>query len=127
MRNNKIYIIITILFLIALLFIYQYVFGIYEVTYSVDHKNLFADNTSTVTIKVIPVNSFGWKAPFRESSAIFNITEGGDLIEILTNDAKRGALTIKAKDKPGKVVIRVKSEHSLLPTEIEITIEPNAV
>lgn len=127
MKDTKIYIILSILLLIAALFIYQYVFGIYEVIYSVDHKKLFADNQSTTTIKVVPVNSFGWKAPFRTSSANFQITEGSELVEIIQLDKENGLISIKAKDKPGKVIIRIKSEHSLLPSEIEIIIEPNLV
>lgn len=127
MKDPKIYIILSILLLIAIIFIYQYIFGIYEVTYSVDHRKIFADNQSTATITVVPVNSFGWKAPLRSSPAKFRIVEGADLVEIIQNSPEKGFFSIKAKDKPGKVIIWVKSIHSLLPSEIEIIIEPNLV
>lgn len=113
--------------LIAALFGYQYIFGIYEVTYSVDGKVMFADNTSSSTIKVVPINAFGWKAPFRSSSTEFSIIEGNELVQVIENNSSEGVLVLKAKNVPGKVVIHIKSEHSLLPSNIEITIEPNLV
>ena len=125
MRNPKIYIVLTILFFIVVLLVFQYVFSIYEVTYSLDHKVIFADYKSTVTIRVIPVNSFGWKAPFRTSSTSFEIKEGNELVDIIVEDSKTGLFTLRAKNKPGKVVIYINSEHSLLPSTIEITIESN--
>lgn len=121
------YIVLAILFLIAVLFSYQYFFGIYEVTFSVDPKVLFADNNSSTTITVVPVNAFGWRPPFRKSPATFRIVEGEELVQIISDRSSEGVLIIKAKDKPGKVVIHIKSEHSLLPSNIEIIIEPNMV
>jgi len=47
------------------------------------------------------------------------------LIEIVENNTEKGKLIIESKNIPGKVVIRVKSKFSLLPTEFEIKIIPN--
>jgi hypothetical protein len=125
MRRSKIYILFILIFIIALFAAYQYIFNIYEVTYSVDPPSLFADDHSTVIISVIPLNAFGWRAPFRYSSASFEIKEGKELIEIIKEDNKNGEMVLKAKRETGLVAVLIKSEHSLLPSLIEIRIYPN--
>jgi hypothetical protein len=127
MRRFDIYIILGIVAVILLFLVYQYVFMIYEVTYDVNPKMLYADNSSTVTIKTKPVNSLGWEAPFRTSPAEFIIVEGSELIEVVKEDNDEGLLIVRAKDSTGNVVIHVKSRNSLLPTPIEIPIFSNAV
>ncbi|MFO7446937.1 MAG: hypothetical protein R6W90_11255 [Ignavibacteriaceae bacterium] len=125
MRRINIYIIVTILLAIIALLAYQYIFTIYEVTFSVEPKELFTDNQSTVTIAVVPLNAFGWEAPFRSSSAEFKITEGKNLIEVISVNNENGVLIIKAKSLPGKVVILIKSKNALLPSPVEIPVHPN--
>jgi hypothetical protein len=120
---------ILIIGLLALLIVsfslYQYVFSIYEVTYTENPEKLFADNQSTITIKAIPINSFGWKAPFRNAYAKFEITEGSDLVNIVSGKNRTDSLILQAKNKIGKVVVLIHSEYALLPSSIEITIYPN--
>jgi len=122
--SPAIYISIFIIVVIGFLF-YQYIIKIYESTVEVEPKNLFADNQSTVTISVIPLNSFGWKALFRNAPAEFEITEGNTLVEILLHDKENGKLILKAISSTGKVVVQIKSKYSLLPMVVEIIIEPN--
>jgi hypothetical protein len=88
---------------------------------------LYADNTSSLIIEVLPINSLGWRAPFRKTYAEFTINEGKELIEIVFLDSSHGILKLKAKEKSGKVSVRCKSKYSLLPSTIEIIIEPNIV
>jgi hypothetical protein len=120
-----IYILILIIILIIGFFFYQYLIKIYESTVKVEPQNLFADNQSTITVYVIPLNSFGWKALFRNSPAEFEIIEGITLVEIKFLDKDEGKLILKAKSETGKVVVRIKSKHSLLPMVVEIMIQPN--
>ena len=126
MEKKKIYLIVLIAAVILFLFGKMYVFNIYEVEYDVNPKGLYADNQSTLTIKTIPLNGFGWKAPLRSAPAEFEVREGAELIDIIKTDNENGIITIRAKDKPGKVSIYVKSKFSLLPTVFDIMIEPNA-
>jgi hypothetical protein len=127
MRRNEIYLIFVIVFLIACLFIFHYFFSIYEVIFKITPDKLYADNSSTIIIEVVPINSFGWRAPFRKSFAEFTFLEGKDLIDILSFDNENGILKLKAKDKSGKISISIKSKYSLLPSTIEIIIAPNIV
>jgi hypothetical protein len=127
MRRFEIYIVVSLVVLIIMFFAFQYIFMIYEVTYDVSPKKLFADNSSTITISTSPVNAFGWTPPFRTSSAVYEIQEGADLVEIIEQDVEKGFIRLRAKDKTGKVVIHAKSKNALLPTPVEIIIEPNAV
>ncbi len=124
--NINVLLIIALLVLSIISFaLYQYVFSIYEVTYRVTPEKLFADNQSTVLIEAIPINSFGWKAPFRNVYAKFDITEGGDLVNIASEKQAEGILKLQAKNKTGKVVVLIHSKYALLPSSIEITIYPN--
>ena len=125
MEKKKIYLIASILLVLIFLFGKLYLFNIYEVVFEVHPKKLYADSQSTLEIKSIPLNAFGFKAPFRDSPTEFEIREGEELIYIVKTDSVGGSLIIKAKDKPGKVVIYVKSKFSLLPTVIEVEIEAN--
>jgi hypothetical protein len=126
MEKKKIYLALSILAIIIFLFGKLYLFNIYEVTYEVKPEKLYADNQSVVRIQAIPINAFGWKAPFRSAPADFEIKEGADLVYVQKNDKDNGTLIIKAKDKPGTVTIFVKSKYSMLPTALDIIIEPNA-
>jgi hypothetical protein len=125
MRSLNIYIITALLFVILIFLVYQYIFSIYEVIYSVEPKELFPDNKSTVTITAVPLNAFGYKAPFRSTPAHFEIVEGSNLVEITAKDENNGTLVLKAKDKPGIVVVHVKAEKSLLPSPLKIPVQPN--
>jgi hypothetical protein len=127
MRRLDIYLIFLIILFIIGFSVYHYIFSIYEVIYKITPDKLYADNSSTIVIEAIPLNSFGWKAPFRKSPSAFTLNEGKDLIDILSLDNHSGVLKLKAKDKSGKVSITIKSIYSLLPSTIEIIIEPNII
>jgi hypothetical protein len=124
-RNQKIAFIIILLFLIAAFFTYQYVFSIYEVFPEVEPKVLYADHKSESKIKLIPVNSLGWKIPFRNAAAEFEISEGKELVEIVSVSGKEGIIVLRANDKPGKVSILIKSKYSLLLLIVEMEVCKN--
>jgi hypothetical protein len=125
MRRRDIYLILILLIFILGFSAYHYIFSIYEITYKVIPDKLYADDTSSLIIEVVPVNSFGFKAPFRNPYAEFTFSEGRDLIEIIFQDNAQGILKLRAKGKSGKVSVTIKSKFSLLPSTIEIVIEPN--
>ncbi|HSP88950.1 MAG TPA: hypothetical protein VLN45_12515 [Ignavibacteriaceae bacterium] len=126
MKKGSLVIYISIVLIIIIgFFFYQYLVKIYETTVIVEPKELFADNQSTVTINVIPLNAFGWKALFRNSPAEFEITEGKSLVEIIEQNKEEGKLILKAKSETGKVVVTIKSKYSFLPMIAEIIIHPN--
>ena len=127
MRRREIYLIFILLIFIAGLASYHYLFSIYEVTYKITPDKLYADNTSTLVIEAVPINSFGWKAPFRKPHTEFTFNEGKDLIEVVFRDNDNGTLKLRAKGKPGKISVTIKTKYSLLPSTIEIIIEPNVV
>jgi hypothetical protein len=127
MRRSQIYLIVVLLIFITGFALFHYVFSIYEVIYKITPDRLYADNSSTLTIESEPINSFGWKAPFRNSLTKFTFTEGEELIDIISINEDKGILQIKAKLKAGKVSVSLKSKYSLLPSTIEIIIEPNVV
>jgi len=126
MRRINIYIIAGIFLILILIFSFLYIFNIYEVNYTVKPQSLFADSKSVITISSKPINAFGWKAPFREAPADFKIKEGKELTDILAEDSRKGILILKAKNKPGKIVIYAKSRYALFPSSFEIIIYPKS-
>ena len=125
MKNPLAILVIIILIAIIGLASYSYIFKIYETKVETSAQSLFADNNSTVIISVVPVNSFGCKAPLRKSNAAFEIREGKELVDIVSEDDSSGTLILHAKYKTGKVIVYVKPELALLPTLVEINIYPN--
>jgi hypothetical protein len=125
MRRINIFLIFILLIIIAGFAAFHYLFSIYEVIYKITPQKLYADNSSTVVIDVVPLNSLGWKAPFRKAYSDFILVEGKELVDVILIDNVNGKLILKAKEKPGKVTITIKSKYSLLPSTLEIIIEPN--
>lgn len=107
---------------ILLLLLHYFVFNIYETTFKISARNLYADFTSTVKIEAIPINSLGFRVPFKNSPADFEIIEGNSLIEIAAEDSAKGFFIIRAKGEIGKIVVRIKPKYSLLPTIFEFNI-----
>lgn len=116
------YIIIIIVLLITAYFLKQYVFNIYEVTFSLSPKALYADGESKIRVEAVPVNAFGFRAPLRKVAVVFDIMEGKDLVEIVNSDLPDGFIVLKARAGSGKVVLRARSEFQLLPALIEIQV-----
>lgn len=127
MRRTQIYFIIILLAAIMVLIGFQYLISIYEVQITAIPDSLYADNKSECKIEAVPLNSLGMKALFRNASAKIEIREGKDLVEIIILDEKKGVIKLRAKDRPGIVVIFIKPEKALLPTSVEIKILPNVV
>ena len=125
MNKNVLFYVVIILVGIISLALWQYVLVVYEVRIDVTPNQLFADNTSSCTIKVVPLNSFGRVAPFRSASAKFEIESGEDLIIVLEKNEKEGMLKIQALNNEGELVIFVNSKLSLLPSKVIIPINKN--
>ncbi|MDP4173629.1 MAG: hypothetical protein Q8933_06655 [Bacteroidota bacterium] len=104
--------------------LWQYIFNVYEVSFKVSAQNLYADSKSTVRIEAVPLNAFGIRAPFRRSSCAFELLEGKDLVSITQVFPEKGIIVLQAGDKPGKVVLKIKTRYSLWPALIEISVIP---
>jgi len=124
-KNEKKLIIFISLFLVIIVFICYYIFNIYETIIETQPKNLFADSQSVVNISIYPVNALGFKVPFRKICGNLEITEGKDLVDIIKEKDKNGSLSLRAKNRTGKIVIYVKCKYSLLPSLVEINIYPD--
>lgn len=123
--RRKIIIVYTIItLLIVLILSYYFLYNVYGVEVKKTPENLFADQSSTMQIEIVPVNAFGVKALFRSTSATFEIIEGEHLVEVISKDEQNGILKIRSLGKSGIVGIRVVSPYSLLPEYVEINIQP---
>ena len=125
MKKSRIYLILSIIILIIFFSCYYYFFNIFETVIRINPKNLYADNQSTAVIEVIPINALGMKVPFRNVSADFEIREGKQLVEVISENKNEGVIKLKAKSNTGTVVIYVRSKYSLLPSLVEIHIYAN--
>jgi len=118
---------ITILLVITLLlalilFLWLYLFNIYEVKVIVSPEYLLAGDKSKIEIRVIPLNSFGRKAAFREVKAIFTIEEGEEIIESFIVNSDSTKAFIESNGKLGSIVVLVEADYGLFPTRIEIPV-----
>jgi hypothetical protein len=100
----------------------MYFINIYEVKYIPSGELLIADNSSLLNIDVVPINSFGKRALFRNVEADFFIEEGEELVDILSDRSETSRFTIRSKTMEGEVVILVKCKKSYLPVKIVIPI-----
>ncbi|NCQ17518.1 MAG: hypothetical protein COZ80_08195 [Ignavibacteria bacterium CG_4_8_14_3_um_filter_37_9] len=125
MSKVEIYFTAVVVFSLFAFLAHQYIFSIYEVEYRISSRVLYLHSDAKIVIEAVPINSFGFRAPFRNSDTKFSLVEGNDLIEIVENNYEKGKLIIQSKNIPGVAIIRVKSKYSLLPTEFEIKIIPN--
>lgn len=125
MQKFQMLIILILIFLIASLAVYHYLFSIYEVEVKVNPPNVYSGKSSEVTISVIPINAIGKRALFRRVYANFEVIEGKNLAEIILEDKNNGKMILRIKGKEGKVIVKVKSEFALLPSEVEIPILPD--
>lgn len=117
------FIILSIALLIIVgMFIYHFVFNIYEVVFLAKNSIKSASDFSIIAISSIPVNSFGWKIPFRKSKTSFKIEDGENLVTILSNDLFKGKIILKVKNITGKVIISAKSNYAIFPSSFTFNI-----
>lgn len=116
--------IITVVTLLGVL-AWLYLFNIYEVKVIVSPEYLLAGNNSEIMVKVVPINSFGSKAPLRNVKAKFQIEKGKEIISSLTINSDSNFAAIKPNGKAGEIILRVESDLGLFPTHIEIPVVRN--
>lgn len=124
MKRNDLIVLALTLFIILFILGYYFLYNIYEVKVEINPKLLYADINSQTEIKVIPINALGFNALFRTTECKFEIKEGRDLIEVISNNSSNCSLIIKSKGIEGKVGIMIYSKHSLFPQYVEILIMP---
>ena len=124
---NKVLLLSICILTITGIFLYYFVFNIYEVEIISIPKVVFADPSSQITVTIKPVNALGWEVPLRKASGTFMITEGKDNVEIILINEEEGFITLRSKGVVGTVSIYVESEFSLFPSYIEIKFLPKSV
>lgn len=65
---------------------------------------------SSVTIRVIPVNMLGFKTPFGETNARFEIEDGKNLVEM--DEVSAGIVNVRSKGIEGEATIAIYSVKS---------------
>ena len=113
--------IITV-FVLSGFFFWLFLFNIYEIKVLVSPEYLTNKKKSKIEINVVPLNSFGNKAVFREVTAKFSIAEGEDIIENFDVNIDSNRVSIESNGKLGKIVVIVEAEYGLFPTLVEIPV-----
>ncbi len=107
---------ISVLF-IASFVIWQYVFSIYEVKVVVKPQKISLGDLFTVN--VVPLNSFGNKAPLRNCESSLSIIKGENSVKLI--EEKKGLFSFRAVSS-GKVVFHINSKFSLETNSVELEI-----
>ena len=113
--------IITV-FVLSGFFFWLFLFNIYEIKVLVSPEYLTTKKKSKTEINVIPLNSFGNKAVFREVTAKFSIVEGKDIIENFDVNIDSNCVSIESNGKLGKIAVIVEAEYGLFTTRVEIPV-----
>lgn len=107
---------VTLVLLIRLLF-----FEAVEIELESSSDKLFAGENETLEINIVERNRMGWRVPFRNPHLDYVCDSGGELVEISFNSDST-SLLLRAKDRPGLVVLNIITEASAFPLYIEIPI-----
>jgi hypothetical protein len=84
---------------------------------------LHASVTSELIVSVFPINSFGFKTPFGETNARFDIEQGANLVQM--EDVSPGVVKIRSKGIEGEATLGIYALKSgILLQKILIKILP---
>jgi hypothetical protein len=115
---------LLITFLLVAAFIsWMYIFNIYEVDIDINRKKIILGKANSSIIKIVPLNSFGFKTPFRKIDMSINFLEGSDLAKIIREDESR--FSLHAKSDTGKVILLLESNYFLYPNKFTFFIKPS--
>jgi hypothetical protein len=123
MRYRTILIYLLIFLLLSVILSYYFLYNVYGTEVRLEPASLYADPTSEVTLKVIPINALGYQAIFRNSNASFEIVDGKELVEIIFIDKSAGLLKLKSVGRIGIVGIKINTPYSLMQEYFEIEIK----
>lgn len=113
-RTKNLSIIFFIILLILLFLSWLYIFNIYEVVVSVSRIS-----SLNYAVKIEPKNSFGFTAPFRKILYSFEVFEGTENIESIT-DESNGRIIVKLKSDSTKVKMQIKTDKTQNISLVEI-------
>lgn len=82
---------------------------------------LFVGETDPLELSIVERNRIGWKIPFRNPSLNY-ICDSGEDIVVISFNSDSTKLFIRAKDRPGVVIMSIVTEVSVFPLYIEIPI-----
>jgi hypothetical protein len=121
MKKLTIFLAIILLGLLAERFAFRTV----KVNVEMNPAFLRASTTSEMSLKIIPVNSLGFRTPFAHQKARFDIEEGANLIELVQTIEYDHAI-VRSKGIEGEAIIGVYSLKSgMLLNKILIKIVTN--
>jgi len=116
----SIFILFSVLLFAIFIFLWLYVFNIYETRILVNPKVLSLKDNSKIIIEAIPLNSFGKKALFRTVAIKYEVISGKDLIRI--EKASINSLNIYSNEKVGETEILITPSVGMFPTKVKILI-----
>ena len=109
--------------ILVLLIAQQVIFTTSKVNVNIEPPYLRASTTSSLTIKVYPVNRFGFKNLLGSTAVRFEIEEGGNLIELAGETAE--SVKVKSKGVEGEAIVGIYSLRSgVMVSKVLIKIMP---
>jgi len=94
-----------------------------KVNVDIEPPYLKASTVSSLTMKVYPLNTLGFRNIFGRSDVRFEIEEGGNLIEL--QNATAEAVTVKSRGIEGEAIVGIYSLRSgVLISKVLIKILP---
>ncbi len=100
---------------------WMYIFNIYEIDIKIDRQTLFSNGKSRSVIELVPMNSIGMKAPFRNVNSKINFVNGKELVDVILDE--KNLIILQSKFDTGKVELKIESEYLLYPNKYNFEIK----
>jgi hypothetical protein len=97
-------------------------FNISRIDFIADPPSMFPDGRSTTTVRAVPYNVLGLRAPFKSIRVFYTIEAGNEKVEIISRT--HDTITLQAKHETGDVIIRARLSGDMIPYEIVVPILP---
>jgi len=117
--------IVLVLVTAALLVTYKLVFIPSSIGTQTTPERIFVNQSSSVVVKVVPLNRLGLRVPFRHLKGRFIIREGEDMLEVTATTSDQ--MTFRTRGSPGKIVIYYYTDIIPFPIEIILNVESATV
>ena len=100
---------------------WMYIFNIYEIDIKIDKHTLFLNGGSSAVIELVPMNSIGMKAPFRNVNSQIKFIDGKELVNVIYESQNK--IVLKSKSDTGKVELKIESDYLLYPNKYNFEIK----
>ncbi len=100
--------------------VWLYIFNIYEIKFKVDFKKNTTHNNIEIKVDVIPLNSFGFRVPFRNPKIDYHVKKTEDFIDIRIIDNRKNIFIVDVLNG-SDIILEARSRRLMFPAILNST------